>query len=330
VAVTVKRTSSTGGHFYIDGAPTGTFNPTNRPGSLNNTAAFRVAASVIGGNQAWLGCIDEVEFFRRQLAAQEVLNVFHARNAGKCHPTPTPTPTPTATPTPTLTCTPAPSGYTLWLPFDELAGPTSANLFAGGNNGTQVNNPTVNVGQYVANSLCFNGSNQHVDVPNYSAINPGTGDLSIDAWVRRSSQSGNVVRIIVDKRNPNTGIGYSLAVSYGNLVFQLADASGFTNYRDTGTVPADNRWHFVAVTVKRTSSTGGHFYIDGAPTGTFNPTNRPGSLNNTAAFRVAASVIGGNQAWLGCIDEVEFFRRQLAAQEVLNIFHARNAGKCHP
>jgi len=245
-------------------------------------------------------------------------------------PTPTATHTPTPTPTPTLTCTPAPSGYTLWLPFDELAGPTSANLFAGGHNGTHVNNPTVNVGQYVANSLCFNGSNQYVNVPHYLAINPGTGDLSIDAWVRRSSQSGNVVRIIVDKRDPTTGIGYSLAVSFGNLVFQLADPSGFTNYRDTGTVPADNRWHFVAVTVNRISSTGGHFYIDGAPTGTFNPTNRPGSLNNLADFRVAASVIGGNQAWLGCIDEVEFFRRQLAAQEVLNIFHARSAGKCHP
>src|SRR5204863_2574984 len=174
----------------------------------------------------------------------------------------------------------------------------SANLAAGGNNGQQINGPTV-ISGLVANSLCFDGT-QYVVVPDYAAINPGTGDLSIDAWVRRDPNSGNVVRIIVDKRDPNTGIGYSLSVSFGNLVFQLADSSGFTNYRDTlGIVPADNQWHFVAVTVNRAFTNGGQFYVDGATTDNFDPTGQPGNLNNGSAFQVAASVLGGNSPWLG-------------------------------
>ncbi|PWU20576.1 MAG: hypothetical protein C5B50_03685 [Verrucomicrobia bacterium] len=226
-------------------------------------------------------------------------------------------------------CVPPPSGYTLWLPFDEPVGPTSANLYAGGNNGTQINNPTVDVGQYVANSLCFDGSSQYVKVPDYPAINPGTGDLSIDAWVKRDPNSGNSPpRVVVDKRDPNTGIGYSLSVSFGNLVFQLADSSGFTNYRDTGTVPADGKWHFVAVTVNRTSTTGGQFYVDCAATANFDPTGQTGNLNNTNAFLVGASFLGGNAPWMGCIDEVEFYPRQLTAAEVLSICSAGAAGKC--
>ena len=224
-------------------------------------------------------------------------------------------------------CVQAPAGFTLWLPFDETSGSTSANLYAPGNSGTQINSPSVTSG-YVVNSLCFDGTSQYVTVPDYPGINPGTGDLSIDAWVKRSSSSGNVVRIIVDKRDPFSGIGYSLSVSFGNLVFQLADSSGFTNHRDTGTVAADDQWHFVAVTVNRALTNGGQFYVDGAATAAFDPTGNPGNLDNTNAFYVAASPLGGNAPWLGCIDEVEFFPRVLVAGEVAGIFNAGPAGKC--
>ena len=228
-----------------------------------------------------------------------------------------------------VSCMPPPSGMTLWLPLDEASGTTSANLYAGGNNGTQINGPAVNLGGYVANSLCFNGVNQSVSVPDYPAINPGTGDLSIDAWVKRDPASGNTVRIVVDKRNVATTIGYSLSVSFGNLIFQLCDLpNNFTNYRDTGVVPADNQWHFVAVTVSRALTNGGRFYIDGNPTGTFDPTGHLGSLNNTNAFLVATTPVGGAAPWLGCIDEVEFFLRVLAPSEVQGIFNAGPAGKC--
>ncbi|HTI71933.1 MAG TPA: LamG-like jellyroll fold domain-containing protein, partial [Candidatus Limnocylindria bacterium] len=216
----------------------------------------------------------------------------------------------------------------LWLPLDELGGTSTANLFGGGNNGTLINNPS-HAGGFVANCLCFDGTSQYVDVPDYPAINPGVGDLSLDAWVKRDPTSGNGVRIIVDKRGVTAPyIGYSLSVSFGNLIMTLTDAIGQTNYRDTGVVPADNAWHFVAVTIHRTSTSGGTFYIDGNPTSTFDPTGRPGGLDNTSSFGVGRSPVDENSPWLGCIDEVEMFNRALTTAEIRSIFYAGPAGKC--
>jgi hypothetical protein len=88
----------------------------------------------------------------------------------------------------------------LWLPLDALTGTSTANLFAGGNNGTLINNPSHTSG-FVNNCLCFDGTVQYVDVPDYPAINPGAGDLSLDAWVKRDPANGNNLRIILDKRD---------------------------------------------------------------------------------------------------------------------------------
>lgn len=224
-------------------------------------------------------------------------------------------------------CVTPPRSLALWLPLDEAAGPTARNA-AGGNNGTHVGGPVV-INQYVANGLQFNGS-AYVNVPDYPAINPGTGPLSIDAWVKRDPASGNNVRIIADKRHPISGVGYSLSVSFSNLIYSQNDGSGQINYRDTGIVPADNQWHFVAVTVTRptTSATAGQFYVDGAPTGTFNSGLPAGSLSNTGTFQVGRSPIGGSNPWLGGLDEVEFFRRVLRPDEVLSLYNAGKLGKC--
>ncbi len=311
VAVTVSRNLTNGGRFFIDGVQQSTFDPTANAGSLASTAPFQVAASPIGGNRPWLGAIDEVEYFQRAILPSEVLAIYNAGAAGKCK------------------CLTPPANMSLWLPLDETTGTTSANLAPSSNNGTHVNTPSV-ISGYVANSLSFNGINQYVTVPDYPAINPGAGqDFSIDAWVKRSATSPNSPpSIIVDKRDPNTGVGYSLALSYGNLIWQMNDGSGYTNYRDTGTIPPDNKWHLVAVTLIRNLVNGGRFYIDGVPQSTFNPTPYPGSLATTAPFQVAASLLGGNKPWLGAIDEVEFFQRALLPSEVLAIFNAGALGKC--
>ena len=124
-------------------------------------------------------------------------------------------------------CVPAPTNMVLWLPLDETSGTISANLVPGGNNGTQVNGPVVTSG-LVANSLSFNGTNQYVQIPSYNAINFGTNDFAIDAWVRRATNdTGPNYRVIVEKVDQTTAvpIGYSfwLHGSQGTLGLQLAD-----------------------------------------------------------------------------------------------------------
>lgn len=236
-------------------------------------------------------------------------------------------------------CVRPPGNMTLWLTSDEMGGFTVTNSM-GGNNGILYNggvpatpgNGPIRIAGYVNRGLCYDGIDDKVVVPSYAAINPGFGDFSIDAWVLRQN-SDTTVRIIADKRQWGTTapIGYSLALSYGNLIFQMANGTTYSNWRDTGVVlPNDGRWHHVAVTVCRGDRSGGRFYLDGVAGGTFDPTPyATTSLSSAAPFMVASSAYpAGNSPWKGCIDEVEFFRRCLRADEIALLFSAQQAGKC--
>ena len=307
VAVTVHQTGAAAtAQFYVDGAATTATAVAG--GNLSNSSALWVGASPIGGNQPWLGDLDEIEVFNRALAPAELLAIYQAGTAGKCK----------------SSCVAAPANMILWLPLDETTGPTSANLAAPSFPGTQVGSPTVWTGAYVANSLKFNGVNQYVTVPDYAALEIGANSLTIDAWVNRAVGAPNSFpSVIVDKRNVNTGVGYSLSLSYGNLILTLNGA----NFRDHGVIPADGRWHFVAVTVNRASSAA-QFYVDGLVTSTVGVP--AGNLANTYPLWVGASPLGGNRPWLGALDEIEIFNRALAVSELQAIYLAGPAGKCRP
>jgi hypothetical protein len=227
-----------------------------------------------------------------------------------------------------LQCVQPPPNMALWLPFDEAIGPTATNL-AGGNNGTHVGSPTV-VNEYVARGLCFNGMNQYVEVPSYAGINFGTGDFSLDAWVKRTTDD-SAIRVIIDKRVEAQIVqGYSFFLeTNGTLGFQLADGAGFTNYASQAAVPNDGQWHHVAVTVHRNDAAGGKFYLDGVQVGlSFDTRPHNGSVSSTAPFRVGSRSSSVSGLFLGCIDEVEAFSRVLSPTEIAAIFNARSAGKC--
>lgn len=238
-------------------------------------------------------------------------------------------------------CVTPPPGMVAWWPLDELAGPTAAEI-VNNNDGTYMGAPAPLAGEFVLNSLCFNGTTDYVEVPNAPELNFGTGNLSVDAWVRTTTIGG--VKVIVEHREnaPNGVIGYSMYLYQGNLSFQLADGNGAntcaclptracTNY-GPGAVAfvADGQWHHVAVTVNRGSTTGGSFYVDGAFVASFNPTCQPGSITNNGVLRIGSLTLGAGGASLfqGCIDEVELFDRELTPNEVASLFFAGPAGKC--
>ena len=228
-------------------------------------------------------------------------------------------------------CAQPPSNMVMWLKFDETTGPTAFNNSAG-NNGVLFNGPTRTLGQYVKNSLCFNGVNQYVQVAPYAAMQFGTNDFTVDAWVKPSTLS-NSNRVIVDHREENGPVtrGYKVFLSTNNLLsFQIADGT-LVNYSSTLTVPADGQWHFVAVTVKRNNTQGIRFYVDGVQDSVpRDPTGHPGSVTAGPCFpfRVGSRSAAVSELFPGCIDEVELFRRALTAAELKTIYDARCIGKC--
>ena len=185
-------------------------------------------------------------------------------------------------PTPTPTPTPPAFRMISWWPMEN-----NANDIWGPNNGTLQGSPAFVAGEVglAAVSTGING----ISVPDDPSLNFGPGaDLSIDAWIRTSDTTRTIMSI-TDKRlvSPPDGsgvvFGYAVFLYNGALAFQIADGTYQNELTLSGDL-RDGQWHHIAITVVRNSTTGGQAYVDGAVTGTFDPTAHSGSLSNTQPF----------------------------------------------
>ena len=121
--------------------------------------------------------------------------------------------------------------------------------------------------------MSVNGTNG-ISVPSSPSLNfAANADLSIDAWIKTSETARNTLTI-VDKRLVSGAnvTGYFVYLFNGRLGFQLGVGGARQDAINLSNDLRDGQWHHIAVTVDRNSATGGNAYVDGALTGTFNPT----------------------------------------------------------
>jgi hypothetical protein len=306
--------------LYVDGAPKGTYTSTAPWGSLVNFLTIMIGYQPSSVDEPI--ALDELQIYNRALTANEISQIY---NAGSGTQPP---------------CVQPPSDMVAWWPLDETSGTTAADIAGFPNNGTHVNGPTPVSGK-VAGALRFDGVNDHVRVPDHAELNVGTGNFTLDAWVRTGS-SGLIV--LVDKRSGPTPQGYSLFLVNGRLGFQMANGVGSSvcaatptpgracvNYVAPPTSPnvADGQWHHVAAVVDRADATSGvRLYVDGVQVFAGSPLT--GNLDNTSdlylGMRTPAQNGGGFLP--GDLDEVELIKRALTQQEIQAIFNAGSAGKC--
>jgi hypothetical protein len=227
------------------------------------------------------------------------------------------------------TCVTPPANMVAWYPGDDNA----ADITSFHNDGTLHGGATFAPGE-VKDAFSLDGSTGYVSALNAPQINFGTGDLSVDAWIKTASgTNGRNTQAIVDKRvqnPPGTYFGYSLYVSTnGYLGFQLADGS-FVNYNSSTNV-ADNTFHHVAATLDRTANVV-TLYVDGVSVGAASTAGQTGTTTNTSELRIGrnSATPPGPAFFNGLIDEVELFNRALTAAEVASISGAGSAGKCKP
>ena len=328
----------------MDGAPSATFNPTSKSGSLANNQPLLIGQNAYSAVANYIGEIDEVEVFNRAVSATDIASIYNAGSTGKCHPsatatpsptptatatvTPLPTPTPTAaaTATPFSTCAPIPAGMISWWPLEA----DGADIY-GSNSGTLQNSPTFGAGK-VGQAMSVNGTNG-ISVPTSSSLNFGVSvDFSIDAWIKTANTARNTLTI-VDKRllALPAVTGYALYLYNGKVSVELADGT-LVDWVGLSADLRDGLWHHIAVTIVRNSvsATGGHAYVDGAPSAAFNPTSKSGSLANSQPLLIGQNAYSAVANYIGEIDEVEVFNRGLSATDIANIYNAGSAGKCHP
>lgn len=272
------------------------------PGGLNNASPTNVLSALTDGDfDVYVQDDSTVDFIRLQVDF--------------CPPT---------------ECAPPPTGLVAWYPLDEPAGPLARDVTSN-LNGMHKNGPTPVAGRF-SGGLSFAGFDDHVEIADDPSLDVGTGDFSIDFWIKTTQSSGVVTMIEKRDLGPNER-GYSVFLSQGRLGLQLAEggsgicdpstpANGCTNY-NSGVFVANDQWHFVAMTVDRDNPQGLRFYVDCQLVSTHDPTLRQDSLDNSGKLFLAKHAFGGQQ-FQGVLDEVEIFKRALNADEVAQLCQ----GKC--
>lgn len=231
---------------------------------------------------------------------------------------------------PCPSCYAPPLNMTAWWPLDEISGSVATETVVG-NNGSDINAP-LHVSGKVSRARQFSGVNDYVRANDAPQINAGTGDFSIDAWVKTSVASG--IQPIVDKRDPDPELGYMMYLKNGRLALRLGDgiaATGTEYWSGTTPLVADGLWHHVAVAEKRSATANGtRLYVDGALATSFPAYSPTANITNTDKFLIGAwqSGVGTLGYFTGLIDEVEFFQRAISTTDVTGIFAADNLGKC--
>jgi len=231
-------------------------------------------------------------------------------------------------------CVKPPPSMVLWLPFDEPFGVIANNIVPGALNGVHANGPVPVLGQHVLNSLCFDGVNDFVRVPNYGAIVLGGSHFSIDTWaLRRDTASTAGRRVIVSKMSQvpgGGGAGYEFYLDNGVMCLDLRTPAGMVTFNSgaVGVVPLDNNWHFLAVTVQRGFPNTARFYRDGVLVNSVVGVLAGSVANGASLFVGSRTFPGPGNFFQGYLDEVEIFRRVLTPLEVNQLWQAGRSGKC--
>jgi len=233
-------------------------------------------------------------------------------------------------------CVDPPPGLSAWWDLDEVEGTVAIDR-VGGHDGQYVGDPTLVPDGHVSTARHFDGTNQHIAVPDDAdgGLDLGYGGFAIQAWVRLAPGTTGV-RTIVDKRAFSPVRGYALFVVGGNLALQLGDGSApgdacssdptatpCTSY-NSGLAIDDGRWHLVGVTVDRSGL--GTFMVD-ERTATFDASVRAGSLDNDAPFLIGRHARGSDH-WQGDLDEVALYGWAVPSWHLGAIHAAGRAGMC--
>jgi len=241
-----------------------------------------------------------------------------------------------------LQCGNIPAGLTAWWPLEETNGAVHDRTGLVAVDGSRLGGASTVPGE-VGSATHFSGANQYISIPNDAQLDvgkaaaDGSGDFSIDAWVKVDAPADLTgVRVVAEKRTQTFTNGsahykgYSFFLYNGQLAVQLADdgiAPGYGNYISTLKVLADpTNYHFVAVSVTRGGKA--EFTLDNLRQ-IFTPIGQTGSLANPSPLNFGMRTIDTGGAFKGSIDEVEFFHRAVPFTEWQQIFTAGCKGKCN-
>lgn len=205
------------------------------------------------------------------------------------------------------------SGMVSWWPGENCDGMDRVYHHHGDFDAPSFCPPNAKVG---GGALFFEQSNRMV-VPDAADLDPGSGELTIAAWVLSSADTGAVPLVA-------KGPGWELALVDGRPRFTACDTGMqcATAQQQVGPVVTDGAWHHVAATLTRDgANTDLLVYRDGLRTG-LNTGVTLGDIDGSE------DLVFGAFPFFGTLDEVQLYSRALSNKEILELRLAGGKGIC--
>jgi len=203
------------------------------------------------------------------------------------------------------------SGSTTWNDISRV-----------GNNGTLINGPTFNSGNY--GSIVFDGTNDYVIISNSNTLNI-TSTITLESWIKptalANASHGDGIFSKGLSSDGNSGVYETLMVQSGSFntpFFRLRIGSSTPTYNPNTPLTLNQIYHFVSTYDGSTMN----IYINGVQSGAGLFT--PGSIqSNTQELtlgvrynRISDSYFNGN------VYSGKIYNRALSAAEVLQNFNS--------
>ncbi|MFE3846315.1 DUF2341 domain-containing protein, partial [Thermoplasmatota archaeon] len=193
------------------------------------------------------------------------------------------------------------AGYTMVQHLSETSG-THYDSTSFDNDATGFNGLDQDAAGKIDGCDDFDALDDYIDCGTSSSLNPGTGDYTIEAWVKRDNTGVN--HVITSKRASYPGVGYLFWIQPDHsLRFYCEDASGNSASIIGGSI-GDTSWHHVAVTLDRGGN--GVIYTDGSAAVTTSIAGLTDSIDPSRLLTVGIQyqISGTSLPFNGSIDEV--------------------------
>lgn len=268
---------------------------------------LRIGSHVSGATPTsfWNGRIAQVRIYNTELTAANVLNNFNATKGGYLVTT-----------------------SSLVLSYDPTdtasypgTGTTLTNLVGGGLNGTMTSV------SYTSPYLSFNGSTSQVSIADSASLEPGTGDWSIEVWLRYTTIAGKT-RTYVSKTNNNGGSadwGYGLRTNANTSTTYLEVGNGTTSITSPTTSVTTGVWYQIVGVWTNVATNSIALYKNGALVGSSSHSFT--SIKNTTTPLYLGNYNGNEfaQQFEGDMGVVRIYSKALTAVEVQNNYDANRA-----
>jgi len=248
-------------------------------------------------------------------------------------PTPTPTNTPTNTVTPTNSVTPTPSITASVVTTSNLVlhyDPSNLSSYPG--SGTTINdlsgndlNGTMSNITYTSPYFTYNGSSSQISVADNAALEPGSGDWTVEVWVNQSVAGNDVVLGKFNAGGLTTNVGYSIRTTASTFYGQYGSGAGsgstlFVN--STNHTATLNTWYQIVYVFTNVAANTFQTFVNGVSIGTVNH-SLASILNTTTNLYIGSYNNGEYAQWFdGKIGITRLYSSALTSTEVLNNYNA--------